>query len=82
MNARTQMDLLATSFMKMTMISQDRMKAVGRTPLDRGRLFVRAVTAELVLDLLGTLVAKVGAAQHEDERPPSPLKVIKGRRSR
>lgn len=43
-----------------------------RSPLDRrGIFFGGVVAAEFVPDLLGTLIAEVGATQHEDERDGS-----------
>ena len=74
MSARTHKDSSATSFMEMTMISQDRMKSVVMAPLvtlasasgprsTAGALRGSRVAAELVPDLFGTLIAEVGAAE-------------------
>jgi hypothetical protein len=39
-----------------------------RSLFDRRRVLGLVVPADLVPDLLGTLIAEVGAAQHQDER--------------
>jgi hypothetical protein len=85
--------LVATSLSAMTMISAERMKSVRIAPAtivfswsshlhDGGGFFPGVVAADLLPDLLGTLEAQVGAADHEEggERPRQELREQHDRR--
>ena len=92
MTARRRNGSSATSLSAITMISADRMKSVRIAPatiafsasspsLDR-RAWSCVVAADAVPDLLGALVAEVGAADHQDRRqqPGQELAEQQGRR--